>query len=102
MLSIGNASSGPYFAGRSFDFANDESLVDYQDTVQKFMAVLTNAGDNAAPPSVVAEVIWTAVTDGTNTLRYTAGEDAKEYMANRKALDDETFIGGMTAQLGLT
>ena len=89
------------FAGRSFDFVNDESLIEYQDTVQKLMTALGGVLNNAAPPSVVAEVIWTAVTDGTNTLRYTAGEDAKQYMSNRMALDDETFIGGVKEQLGL-
>lgn len=92
------------FAGRSFDFRNDESLSEYQSTVGKLMAAW---GDpemmkNASEPEVVAEVIWTAVTDGTNTLRYTAGEDAREIVANRKALDDETFIGGMKAQMGLS
>lgn len=51
--------------------------------------------------SVVAEVIWTAVTDGTGTLRYTAGDDAKEYIANRSAMDDQTFIGGLKASFGL-
>ena len=54
-----------------------------------------------SPASLVAEVIWTAVTDGTTTLRYTAGEDARETAANRKALDDEAFIGGIKEQLGL-
>lgn len=51
--------------------------------------------------SVVAEVIWTAVTDGTGTLRYTAGDDAKEYIANLSAMDDQTFIGGLKASFGL-
>lgn len=90
------------FGGRSFDFTNDESMTEYQDTVQKIMQAFSNVFEsNASPANVVAEVIWAAVTDGTHTLRYTAGEDAKEYMANRKALDDETFIGGLKQQLGL-
>ena len=76
-------------------------MIEYQDTVQKFTTALSGVLNNAAPPSVVAEVIWTAITDGTNTLRYTAGEDAKQYMTNRMALDDETFIGGVKEQLGL-
>ncbi|MEM8963258.1 MAG: SDR family oxidoreductase [Acidobacteriota bacterium] len=88
------------FGGRSFHFANDESLVEYQELVGKVMAGFEAAFDQTSPPSVVAEVIWNAVTDGTSTLRYTAGDDAKEYMANRKALDDEAFIGGLKAQFG--
>jgi len=41
------------------------------------------------------------VTDGTNTLRYAAGPDAEEFLANRKALDDAAFIGGLKEQFGL-
>jgi hypothetical protein len=56
-------------------------------------------------PGVTAErggrVIHEAVTDDTNRLRYPAGEDAKQYLANRSALDDATFIGGVKQQLGL-
>ena len=89
------------FGGRSFDFRNDESLTEYQSTVQTLMAAF-GAMANGSPAEVVAEVIWNAVTDGTDTLRYTAGEDAREYMANRKQFDDATFIGGLKQSLGLS
>ncbi len=89
------------FAGRSFDLANDENLAEYQDLVGKLMSGFETALAQSSPPSVVAEVIWTAVTDGTSTLRYTAGDDAQEFMANRKALDDETFIGALKERFGL-
>ena len=65
---------------------------------------LTGAFEAVGPgsePIVVAEVIYEAVTDGTDQLRYTAGEDAKEFIANRKAVDDATFIGGIKSQFGL-
>ncbi len=90
------------FGGRSFDFVNDESVEEYQGTVQKLMAAW--AGENtlqASEPVVVSEIIWNAVTDGTDTLRYRAGEDAVQLLDNRKALDDATFIGGIKAQFGL-
>ena len=88
------------FGGRSFDFTNDESMTEYQPVVQ---ALFGFWGENvqASEPIVVAEVIWDAVTDGTDTLRYRAGADAVELLDNRKALDDATFIGGLKAQLGL-
>ena len=89
------------FGGRSFDFSNDESMVEYQPVVKSLMAAFGGLGSNASPASVVAEVIYTASTDGTNQLRYTAGEDAKVYMKNRKELDDATFIGGMKQRFGL-
>jgi hypothetical protein len=56
---------------------------------------------NASEPGVVAEVIYQAATDGTNQLRYTAGEDAKVLVAQRKQADDATFIGGIKRQFGL-
>ena len=89
------------FGGRSLDVSNDETMTEYQDFAQKVFAGFGAAGASASPPSVVADVIYGAVTDGTNQLRYTAGEDAKQILANRKALDDEAFIDGMKAQFGL-
>jgi len=88
------------FAGRSFDFVNDETMTEYQPVVQALFGVL-GAGPRGSAPSVVADVIWAAVTDGTTTLRYRAGADAQELLTNRKLLDDATFIGGLKAQFGL-
>ena len=89
------------FAGRSFDFMNDESLTEYQGTVDAIMSWMGNILEQASPASLVAEVIWNSVTDKTNTLRYTAGDDAIEMLANRNALDDDAFIGGLKQQFGL-
>jgi NADP-dependent 3-hydroxy acid dehydrogenase YdfG len=89
------------FAGRSFDYMNNESLTEYQEIVQKSMGAIGSLLHNASEPSVVAEVIYQAATDGTNQLRYTAGEDAKALVAQRKQVDDATFIGGIKSQFGL-
>lgn len=89
------------FNGRSFDFANDETLTEYQDIVAKLMGAAESLLANASPASVVAEVIYQAATDGTDQLRYAAGEDAKIYLANRKAADDATFMQGMRDQFGI-
>lgn len=90
------------FGGRSFHFANDPEMTEYQPTVAKLMAAFQAMGpDHASPASLVADVIWQAANDETGTLRWTAGADAVEYMKNRKLLDDATFIGGMKAQMGL-
>ncbi|MEM9630512.1 MAG: SDR family oxidoreductase [Pseudomonadota bacterium] len=89
------------FGGRSFDFSNDETMSEYQETIQKLFAVFGEAANGGSEPSVVADIIWQAVTDGTNQLRYRAGADAEENLDNRKKLDDATFIGGLKAQLGL-
>ncbi len=89
------------FAGRSFDFSNDKSLVEYQESIEMILKALGNAVQNASDPELVAEVIYEAATDGTNTLRYTAGEDAKEILAARKNADDEEFSKSLMAQYAL-
>jgi len=89
------------FAGRSFDFSNDETLGEYQETVQKLFAALGEAGNNGSKPSLVADVIWQAATDGTDTLRYRAGADAEEYLDNREKFGDAAFIRALKGQLGL-
>ena len=89
------------FAGRSFDFNNDETMTEYQGTVAKLFAVMSTMLANVSSASVVADVIFEASTDGKNQLRYTAGEDAKILMARRQQSDDTTFIGGIKSQFGL-
>ena len=89
------------FASRSFDFNNDESLIEYQELVGKLFNSFEPLLENASEPIVVANVIYEAATDSTDQLRYTAGEDAKAIVANRKAADDKTFIQGIKDQFGI-
>ncbi len=42
-------------------------------------------------PEAIAEVIYEAATDGKDQLRYPAGPDAVQYIAERKRLGDEGF-----------
>ncbi len=89
------------FGGRSLDVSNDESLSEYQAFVGKVFAAFEPLGANGSEPEVVAEVIYEAANDGTDQLRYTAGPDAVQLIANRKAADDTTFLGGIKSQFGL-
>ena len=89
------------FAGRSFDFQNDESIAEYQEVIGQLMKSFETVFNRHSEPIVVARVIYEAVTDGSNRLRYAAGEDAVELLDSRKKLDDESFIGGIKAQFGL-
>jgi len=89
------------FGGRSFDFANEPAIDEYQGIVGKLMASFGNSPTPPSEPSVVADVIWTSVTDGTDQLRYRAGDDAEFLLTNRKTADDATFIGGIKQQMGL-
>lgn len=89
------------FAGRSFDLHNDESLTEYQPLMGKVLAAVSTMFQQASPVSVVADVIYTAATDDTDQLRYTAGEDAKTLIATRSQLNDADFISGIKAQFGI-
>ncbi|KIC17291.1 SDR family oxidoreductase [Leisingera sp. ANG-Vp] len=89
------------FGGRSFDFAVDESMPEYMPVVAGMQAAMGTFGAQASEPELVAEVIRTAVTDGTSQLRYRAGADAEALLSARKTQDDETFIGGIKAGMGL-
>lgn len=89
------------FGGRSLDVSNNESLTEYQELFGKVFAAFGSLGESGSEPEVVAQVIYEAATDGTDQLRYTAGPDAKEIVANRQAADDATFLGGIKAQFGL-
>jgi short-subunit dehydrogenase len=89
------------FGGRSFDFSNDETITEYQPIVGKVLSAIPAFYQNASPASVVAQVIYDAATDGTDQLRYTAGEDAKVTIATRHQLDDATFIDGVKNQFRL-
>ena len=89
------------FAGRSFDFVNDESMIDYQELVGRLFQSIEGFMANASEPSVVAEVVYQAATDGTGQLRYTAGEDARQIVEARRSLSDDEFLQDIKAQFGL-
>jgi len=89
------------FAGRSLDFSNDPTLTEYQPLVQRVLDVLGSMMANGSAPERIAEVVYTAATDGSNRLRYEAGADAIQMLAGRRATDDAPFMAGMEAQFGL-
>jgi NADP-dependent 3-hydroxy acid dehydrogenase YdfG len=67
------------FAGRSFDFNNDEKLTAYQNIVTKILSAFPQMIKNASSTDVVTKVIYEAATDGKSKLRYMAGKDAKMF-----------------------
>jgi short-subunit dehydrogenase len=92
------------FAGRSFDFQNNEAVTEYQPIVQGLMKgfeTILSDDTKISSPDLVASVIHEAVTDGRNQLRYTAGEDAIQFMDMRKKMDDESFINAVKSQFGV-
>jgi len=52
-------------------------------------------------PEQIAEVVYTATTDGTDQLRYEAGWDAIQLLAGRHAAEDKAFFADIRKQFGL-
>ncbi len=81
-------------------FKADESLAEYEGIVGT-LANRMSAPGASSEPIVVAEVICKAVIAGTNCLRSTAGDDARESLVKPTAFGDEEFLVGMKAQFGV-
>ena len=86
------------FGGRSFDFQGGD-IAEYQPIIGALMKQWQNPDNTVSPPSLVAEVIFNSVTDGTDQLRYRAGEDADFLIDSRKKISDEEFFEMMNSQL---
>jgi NAD(P)-dependent dehydrogenase (short-subunit alcohol dehydrogenase family) len=89
------------FAGRSFDFSNDETMAAYQPLVAALFRTMPAMAAQASPASLVANVIYTAATDGSDQLRYIAGEDARALLQQRQQFDDAAFMQGIKAAFPL-
>lgn len=74
----------------------------YKPMVEKFAAMLTGVVENeAAVPSVVADVIYEAITTEQPEPRYAIGYMAKEMLELRKQHSDKEFDHLSHSQLGL-
>jgi short-subunit dehydrogenase len=89
------------FATTSFDLNIDESLTEYQPFLEKVTAAMGSASTQASEATLVAETIYRAATDGTDQMRYIAGEDARQLIAARKQLDDSEYLAMIKGQFGL-
>jgi NADP-dependent 3-hydroxy acid dehydrogenase YdfG len=86
------------FGGRSFDFQAGE-IADYQPIIGALMKQWQNPDNTSSPASLVADVIYTAVTDESEQLRYRAGDDANFLLDNRKKMTDDEFFSMMNNQM---
>tara|TARA_R110002050_G_scaffold289369_1_gene441971 strand:- start:2501 stop:3313 length:813 start_codon:yes stop_codon:yes gene_type:complete len=87
------------FGGRSFDFQAG-TIEEYQPIINALMKQWQNPNNTVSQPSLVAEVIYTAVTDETDQLRYRAGDDANFILDSRKKMNDTEFLEMMNSQMG--
>ncbi|MEM6967106.1 MAG: SDR family oxidoreductase [Bacteroidota bacterium] len=92
------------FGGRSMDYRHDESLTEYNEFVGKMMEQFETMLDPTAmsKPELVADIIYTAATDGKDRIRYIAGADAEQLLAARAQMDDARFIGMMKENFKLS
>ncbi|WOO39801.1 SDR family oxidoreductase [Rubellicoccus peritrichatus] len=91
------------FSGRSFDFTNDDSIEEYQQTVSAVQNAFSSLTDvNAAPAVEVAEVMLKAINDDSNELRYPAAGGAETFLEHRTSNDDPAYFAGTKAMFGLT
>ena len=91
------------FGGRSFDLQNDESIDEYQPTVQTVLGTLeTSMAEGASPASDCAAVIFSAITDGSDKMRYPAAGGAEQFLASREGVDDATYFVRIKEMTGLS
>ena len=86
------------FGGRSFDFQAGE-IADYQPIIGALMKQWQNPDNSSSAASLVADVIYTAVSDDSEQLRYRAGDDANFLLDNRKKMTDDEFFSMMNNQM---
>ncbi|NVK66542.1 MAG: SDR family oxidoreductase [Flavobacteriales bacterium] len=87
------------FGGRSFDFQAGE-ITDYQPIIGALMKQWQNPENTSSPAGLVADVIYAAVTDNSEQLRYRAGDDANFLLDSRKKMTDDEFFSMMRNQMG--
>jgi NAD(P)-dependent dehydrogenase (short-subunit alcohol dehydrogenase family) len=64
---------------------------DYAGLYQKVMPKMDQSGRTGSPPTVVAEVIFRAATDGSDRLRYSAGKWSRFLLTLRSLLPEPWF-----------
>ena len=89
------------FGTRSMQFAHDQTLNVYQPLVDAMGAMAKTFTELAEPAEVVAQAVWKAATDGSETLRYPAGKAARMALADHAMLDDLTFHRKTKEKFGL-
>jgi NAD(P)-dependent dehydrogenase (short-subunit alcohol dehydrogenase family) len=89
------------FGSRSLDILHKDGLDVYDDMIGKIRAAWTGLRGFSSP-ELVADVIYTAATDGTDQLRYIAGDDAKAILETRAKISQEEYYAMVRQRFGLT
>lgn len=87
------------FYGRSMAFAQSETVTDYNPYMTHFQKLMAAQDpERYSPPEMVAEAIFEAATDGKDTLRYVAGDDAKQLITMREQNGDQAYVDATKKQ----
>lgn len=89
------------FGTTSFDLNVEDSPDEYKPLVDKVVAAVQASEGGGAEPSIIAKVVYEAITDGSDQLRYTAGPGAARTIATRENLSDAEYIAMMKRQSGI-
>lgn len=78
------------FGGRSLDMSQHEA---YADMLSKIVSVFRDPARQAtySRAEQIAEIVYEAVTDGKDQVKYIAGKDAEGYFALRQSLGQSGF-----------
>ncbi len=77
------------FAGRSLDYVQHP---DYERHIQEVWRVVGARQQQYSTPRQIAAVLSEAAPDGPAQLRYVAGQDAKQFYAQRQEQGDQGYI----------
>jgi NAD(P)-dependent dehydrogenase (short-subunit alcohol dehydrogenase family) len=89
------------FAGRSLARTFTESENAYSDSLSKVVAALNTRRGNYSSAESIAEVIFTAATDGTGQVMYLAGQDAEQTYSLRLSLSEQKRLEMVRQHSGL-
>jgi NAD(P)-dependent dehydrogenase (short-subunit alcohol dehydrogenase family) len=91
------------FATRSLQMTVDpaDDHNPYIGQVRSVLAAFGERGGAASQPEQIADVIYTAATDGSSQLRYIAGEDAQRILGAKAQLSEADFAAMIKQNFGV-
>ena len=89
------------FSGRSLARTFIDNNHAYVDTLAKVMGAMGARRSNYSSPTIVAEVIFTAATDGADKVLYPAGQDAEQVVAMLPKTTEVQKLGMIRQMSGL-
>lgn len=85
----------------NISISGDNGIEDYKAGMEKYFTGIQAMMEGLSTSDSIAQVVYSATTDGTDQLRYLAGADAKQVMSARQQMDDKSFYEMMAGQFGL-